>query len=70
MLTRYLQSLRRCPSSRASSSLVLAFLSVSLVSLLGLLSESLATLVSGVLHNNQGSTSEWLVYLPRSDHTY
>ena len=49
---------------------MLAFLSVSLVSLLGLLSESLATPVSGVLHNNQGSTSEWLVYLPGSDHTY
>jgi hypothetical protein len=46
---------------------VLVFLSVSLVSLLVSLLELSVTPVSGVLRNNQGSSSEWLVHLPGSD---
>jgi len=69
-LTNDPQLLRKCRSSRASFNSVLVFPLVSPVfppvSLLGLS----VTPVSGVLRNNQGSSSEWLAHLPRSGPTY
>ena len=69
-LTSHPQLLQRCRSSRALFSLVLVFLLAFPVSVPVSLSGSSVTPVSGVLRNNQGSLSEWLVHLPRGGPAY